>query len=101
MLATHREGTVPSRQITAAIQDATNAVIAEAETIGRAALRNGGGRDRGAETFFLVRVARLMTAADQAVDASRTGDFRGVRSHLNHFDTLTSAIFTVRQAVSG
>jgi hypothetical protein len=101
MLGSHREGTVPSREITSEIQDATNAIIAEAEAMGRATLRNGGSRERGAETFFLVRIARLMTAADQAVNASRTGDFRGVRSHLDHFDALTSAMMTVRQAVAG
>jgi hypothetical protein len=101
MLATHRDDTIPSRQITAEIQDATNAIIAEAEAMGRATLRNGTSRERGAETFFLVRIARLMTAADHAVNASRTGDFREMRTHLNHFDSLTSAMMTVRQAVAG
>lgn len=93
-------GTAGRWQIVAEIRDATRAIIAEAEAMSRAASRNEGSRARGAETFFWVRVARLMTSANEAERAARDGDVSGLRAHLHHFDALTSAIFTVEQAVS-
>lgn len=48
-----------------------------------------------------MRVARLTVAADQAVDAARGGALRALRAHLQHFDTLASAIWTVQDAIYG
>ncbi len=92
-----QDGMTPSRQA-ADIRDATNAVIAETEAMSHAVL--GVGRhEPGAETFLWVRVARLAMAADQAVNAARTGDLPALDAHLRHFETLTSAIWTVQHAV--
>jgi hypothetical protein len=102
MLAAAPQDTTSGRwQIVAEIRDATRAVIAEAEALSQTASRNEGRRARGAETFFWVRVARLTASANQAETAARDGDVSGLRAHLHHFDALTSAIFTVEQAVSG
>lgn len=101
MLATAPQDSAAGRwQIVTEIRDATRAVIAEAEAMSRAASRKGGNRARGAETFFWVRVARLMASANQAESAARDGDIPRLRAHLHHFDALTAAIFTVEQAVS-
>lgn len=100
LAAAPQNGTAGRWQIVAEIRDATRAVIAETEAMSRVASRNEGSRARGAETFFWVRVARLMASANQAESAARDGDVSGLRAHLHHFDALTSAIFTVEQAVS-
>jgi hypothetical protein len=84
----------------AEIRDATNAVIAEVEATSRAVLETSG-QELGAETFLWVRVTRLAMAADQAVNAARSGDISALDAHLRHFDALTSAIWTVQDAVYG
>ncbi len=89
----------PSR-LAADVRDATNAVIAEVETMSRAAVE-ASRREPGDETFLWVRVTRLAVAADRAVNAARSGDLAGLDAHLRHFDSLTSAIWTVRDAVYG
>lgn len=80
------------------IRDATSAVIAEAEAVSRAVVE-AGRREPGAETFLWVRVTRLAMAADQAVSAARSGDHAALDAHVRHFDSLTSAIWTVQEAV--
>ena len=92
------EGVPATRQLTTEVQDTTNGIVAEVEAMSRAVLM-ADRREPGAETFLWVRVARLAMAADQAVDAARRGDVPGLRAHLHHFDTLTSAIWTVQQAM--
>lgn len=89
-------------RVTAEVRDATNVIIAEAEAAGRAAIAaTDGGRQRSeAETFLWVRLARLARAADEAVDAARAGDAAGLRRHLEQFGALTTAIWTVQQAVT-
>jgi hypothetical protein len=99
MLVLSQDGMAPARQA-AEIRDATNAVIAEVEATSRAVLE-AGGHAPGAETFLWVRVTRLAMAADQAVNAARSGDTAGLDAHLRHFDALTSAIWTVQDAVYG
>jgi hypothetical protein len=47
-----------------------------------------------AEAFLWVRVTRLASAADQAVDAARSGDYAALGACLRHFETLTSAMRT-------
>ena len=101
MLALIEVDAVLCRQATAEIRDATNAIIAEAEAMSFAALGGGGRREPEAETFLRARLIRLATAADQAVNAARSGDVSGLRAHLYRFDALTSAIWTVQRAVYG
>jgi len=99
ILVLSQDGMTPARQA-AEIRDATNAVIAEVEATSRAVLQ-AGSQEPEAETFLWVRVARLATAADQAVNAARSGDISGLDAHLRHFDALTSAIWAVEDAVYG
>jgi hypothetical protein len=100
-LARGEAGTALPRQVTAEVRDATNAIIAEAEAAGRAALAAmaGSRRQPEAETFLWVRLTRLAGAADEAVDAARAADASGLRCHLGRFDALTAAIWTVQHDV--
>jgi hypothetical protein len=97
-LALSRDDKALSPRVTCQMRDAANAVIGEVEAMSRAMLE-GGRCTPGAETFLWVRVARLALAADQALDAARTGDAAGLRAHLRHLEALTSALWTVRDAV--
>jgi hypothetical protein len=100
MLVLRGDSLLSSGYQAAEIRQATNAVIAEAEAASNTALGIGG-HQFGAEAFLWVRVARLATAADRAVDAAHTGDLPAARAHLRHFDTLISAFWTVRNAMHG
>jgi hypothetical protein len=100
MLTLSQDGIAASGRVAAEIRNATNEIIAEAEAMSRAVLRTGR-QEPGSETFLWVRVTRLAQAADQAVVAALNGDIHGLRTHLHHLDTLTSAIFTVQHAVHG
>ena len=55
----------------------------------------------GDGAFLRVRLDRLATAASDAIAAARAGDFGEMRRHLCRFDVLTSAIWTVQDAVYG
>jgi hypothetical protein len=101
VLARGPEDVVPYREVTAEIRDVTNAIIAEAEAMSRAAIRAAGVRDPQAETFVWVRITRLAAAADRAVGAARSRDISGLRDYLRHFDVLTSAIWAVERATYG
>jgi hypothetical protein len=99
MLVLSQDATTLARHA-AGIREATNTVIAEVAAMGRAVLEV----DRpgpGAETFLWVRVTRLAVAADDAVTAARSGDLAALDAHLRHLETLTSAIWTVQDAVYG
>jgi hypothetical protein len=98
MLGLGQDGMVLPGRVAAEIRSATNEIIAQTEAMSHAVLR-AGRQEPGAETFLWVRVSRLALAADQAVIAARNGDMHGLRTHLHHFDTLTSAIWTVQHAV--
>jgi hypothetical protein len=102
MLARGEAGTPPPRWVVVEIARATSAILAEAEAAGRAALTAGGGGDnRGSETFLRVRLDRLATAANDAIGSARAGNSAELRRHLRRFDVLTSAIWTVHDAVYG
>lgn len=98
-LAGSQDGTAFSRDVAAEIRNVTNAVIAEAEAMSRATLRDRNPREPQADTFLWVRVTRLAAAADRAVNAALSGDLGSLRAHLRNFETLTSAVWTVRDAV--
>jgi hypothetical protein len=100
MLASTEAGAGLPRQATAEVREATNAVIAEAEAAGDAALTGvATSRKPVAETFLLVRLNRLAAAADEAVTAARGGDGPRLRRQLHRFDVLASAIWAVQHAV--
>lgn len=100
MLGVGQDWAAESRQSAVAIRDVTNAIIAEAEAMSRAALEPGGSAQQGNEVFIWVRVSRLAMAADRAVSAARCGDAAALRDQLRHFDALASALWAVDDAVS-
>ena len=100
MLAYGEAGAPLSRWVVVEVAQATGTVLAEVEAAGRAALAAGSGR-AGDETFLRVRLDRLAAAADDAIAAARAGNTGEMRRHLHRFDALTSAIWTVQDAVYG
>jgi hypothetical protein len=103
MLAQGEAGVPLPRWVVVEVAQATGTVLAEAEAAGRAALAAVGvsGNHPGDETFLRVRLDRLAGAADRAIAAARTGDSGAMGRHLRRFDALTSAIWTVQDAVYG
>ena len=101
MLAQGEAGVPLPRWVIAEVAQATSAVLAEAEAAGRAALTAAGLASDRPGTFLQVRLDRLAAAADDAIAAARAGDCGEMRRHLRRFDTLTSAIWTVQDAVYG
>ena len=102
MLAHTEPGALLARSVVVEIARATGAVLAEAEAAGKAVLTAGlSGYPRGAGTFLRVRLDRLAAAAEDAVAAARAGNDADLRQHLRRFDTLTAAIWTVQDALSG
>jgi hypothetical protein len=101
VLARGQDSSPPSRQATAEIRDATNAIIAEAELMSRTAIGAEGRREPQTETFWWVRITRLAAAADRAVDAARSRDMSGLRDSLDQFHTLTFAIWAVQHPLYG
>ena len=103
MLAQGEAGVPLPRWVVAEVAQATGIVLAEAEAAGRAALAAVGvsGDRPGDETFLRVRLDRLAAAADRAIAAARAGDSGEMRAHLRGFGALTSAMWTVQDAVCG
>jgi hypothetical protein len=102
MLARDDAGMPPPRWVVVETARATSAILAEAEAAGRAALAGvGGDRGRGDETFLRVRLDRLAAAAHDAITAARAGNSAELRQHLRRFEVLTSAIWSVHDAVYG
>ena len=103
MLAQGEAGTPLPRWVVVEIAQATGMVLAEAEAAGRAVLTSASvsGDRPGDGTFLRVRLDRLAAAANDAIAAARAGDSAEMRRHLHRFDALTSAIWTVQDAVYG
>jgi hypothetical protein len=101
MLAQGEAGTPLPRWVVAEVAQATSAVLAEAEAAGRAALAAAGAGHPGGETFLRVRLDRLAAAASDAITAAHNADCGEMRRHLRRFEALTSAIWTVQDAVYG
>ena len=101
MLAQGEAGTPLPRWVAAEVAQATGTVLAEAEAAARAALAVVGGDHPANGTFLRVRLDRLAAAASDAITAARAGDSGEMRRHLRRFDALTSAIWTVQDAVYG
>ena len=100
MLAQGEAGVPLPRWVVVEVAQATGTVLAEAEA---AALTTVGVNSDhpGDGTFLRVRLDRLAAAASDAITAARAGDFGEMRRHLRRFDALTSAIWTVQEAVYG
>lgn len=103
MLAQGEAGTPLPRWVVVEVAQATGTVLAEAEAVARAALGAAGVRSDhpGGETFLRVRLDRLAAAASDAITAARAGNYSTMRRHLRRFDALTSAMWTVQDAVCG
>jgi hypothetical protein len=103
MLAQGEAGAPLPRWVVVEVAQATSAVLAEAEAAGRAALAAVGvdSDHPGDGTFLRVRLDRLAVAATNAIAAAGAGDVGEMRRHLRRFDALTSAIWTVQDAVYG
>ena len=101
MLA-HGEAGVPlPRWAAAEVAQAAGAILAEAEVACHAALIVSSGQNPVDGTFLRVRLDRLAAVADDAIAAARAGNSAAMARHLRRFDALTSAIWTVQQAVYG
>jgi hypothetical protein len=103
MLAQGEAGVPLPRWVVVEVAQATSAVLAEVEAAGRAALAAVGVKSDHPRdgTFLRVRLDRLAAAANDAIAAARAGDSGEMCRHLRRFDTLTSAIWTVQDAVYG
>ena len=77
------------------VAQATKAILAEVE----AEVRAAAGRGPGTGIFLGVRLSRLAAAADDAIAAASAGYITQLRRHLRKFEALTSAIWTVQDAV--
>ena len=102
LLAQAEPGALLSRRVVIEVARATGAVVAEAEAGGQAMLTAGlSGYHRGNVAFLRVRLDRLAAAAADTVAAARAGNSADLRRQLRRFDTLTTAIWTVQDALSG
>jgi hypothetical protein len=114
MLATGEAGLILTRRTIVDIAQATNAILAEAEAAGRHAQAADPGRPGrnstgwnstaghpAAATFLRVRLNRLSAAAKDVVAAALAANSAEMRCQLRRFDALTTAIWTVMQAVYG
>jgi hypothetical protein len=97
MIARYEPGTALTWHAVTEIVQATEAILAEAQAAGSDARAAAG---PGAATFLNVRLSRLAAAANDAIVAAGDGDSGQLRRHLHRFEVLTSAIWTVQQAVS-
>ena len=97
MLARVEAGLAPT---VAEVSRATGAIIAEIGVASSAVLSGGYSRRHpGAGPFLQVRLNRLTAAADEVIAATRDGDSASLRRVLNKFEALTSAMWTVHEAV--
>jgi len=101
MLARGEAGMSQPLQIVAEVTETTGAVLAEAEAADRAARAADEVNLRSpvAGMFLRVRLNRLAAAAEHAIAAARAEDFARMRHHLRRFEALTSAMWTVQDAV--
>jgi hypothetical protein len=91
-----------TRRAVVEVAQATRAVLAEAETAARDACAAAVSTDGpGAAILVRVRLNRLAAAAEAVIAAAGSGDCAQMRCHLHRFDVLTTAIWTVQQALYG
>jgi hypothetical protein len=103
MLVRSEAGMSEPLQIVAEIAEATGAILAGAEAADHFA-RAAADVNRAepvAGMFLRVRLNRLAAAAEDAIAAARAEDFARMRHQLRRFEALTSAMWTVQDAVYG
>jgi hypothetical protein len=81
--------------VTGEVTRTMEAILAEVEAEIRAATE----ASHGTGIFLAVRLSRLAAAAGDAIAAASAGDFAQLRRHLRKFEALTTAIWTVQDAV--
>lgn len=96
VLADRPPGTLLPTGAAAEVAAAAGAVLAQAEEAISAAAAV---QHSATGEFLAARLARLKTAADDAVTAARGGDVATLRGRLRQFGVLTSALWTVHEAV--
>jgi hypothetical protein len=102
MIAHDEADPMLTRRAVVEVARATRAILAEAEAAAedaRATAVSAGGP--GAAILVRVRLNRLTAAADDAIAAAGAADSAQLRCHLQRFDALTTAIWTVQQALYG
>jgi hypothetical protein len=96
VLADSPPGTPLPAGTAAEVAGAAGAVLTQAEQAVSAAAAG----QQAAGEFLTARLARLKAAAGDAVTAARSGDAAALRACLRQFDALTSALWTVHEAVT-
>lgn len=83
------------------VAEITRIVLAETEAAGQAiaASTSGAGQAVQATPFLAARLARMAAAARYAVTAAEAGDAAAFRRQSRLFGTLTSATWTVQDAL--
>jgi hypothetical protein len=83
------------------VTEITGMILAEAEAAGRTVTAATADDPRGAasQRFLAARLARMTVAAQDAVVAAERGDIAVLRRQLHRFDTLTSAMWAVLDAL--
>jgi len=77
-------------------------ILAEAQTAASVAVAAvTGTRRRAVAGLLSARLARLAAAAREATDAAQQADVAMLGRKLRRFEVLTSAMWTVQQAMSG
>lgn len=101
MMMTADEGQVPAWRAGAEVIAATGAILAEAQAADREVRTASCGCREGTGPAALLqgRLNRLAAAAGDVINAADRGDHAQMIRHLRRFDALTSAIWTVQQAV--
>jgi hypothetical protein len=83
------------------VAQATAAILAETLSIGRTVVAGAAGNQQVKVAEFLApRIARLTSAARDAVAAARMGDAGALRRELRRFNALATALWTVHRAVA-
>ena len=96
-----RTGTADG-QVPAEIRQAVSAVLAEVTAAARIWPGMAAAAPANPDAPFLgVRLARLTAAAEDAVAAAQEGNTAAARCHVQRFETLTSAVWTVQQVLHG
>ena len=96
-LASTPSGTPLPAGADAEVAEATGAVLAQT---GKAVSVAVTGWPATTGEFLTARLTRLRTAASDAVAAARSGDAAALRARLRQFDALTSALWTVHEALA-
>ncbi len=101
MLAAGEGGATLPPDVTAQLGELTSAIVAQAEIAGQTVTASMTDRRRAAEVarFLSARLARMATAAQDAIGAAERGDAAALRRQLRRFEVLAAAMWTVQAAL--